>query len=96
MGQRSTEKFMIGDADSTPSTPTASKMVPEIRITFPDDDDEKDRRSRVVVVKVTDMGGVGLEPLADMDKQGLPRYEAQEGFREVDLERCGGLKEVRI
>ena len=90
----SSEKFIIGEmGDSTPSTPKAG--VPEIRITFPDDEDEKDRRSRVVVVKVTEMGGVGLEPLGN-DKHGLPKYEEKEGFTEIDLERCGGLKEIKI
>ena len=88
----SSEKFIIGEAISPPSSPTTG-TVPEIRITFPDDEEEKDRRSRVVVVRVTDMGGVGLEPL---DKDGLPRYEEKEGFREVDLDRCGGLKEIKI
>ena len=91
----SSEKFIVGEmGDSAPSTPKAG-VVPEIRITFPDDEDEKDRRSRVVVVKVTEMGGVGLEPLGN-DKHGLPRYEEKEGFKEIDLERCGGLKETKI
>ena len=90
----SREKFIMGEmGDSTPSTPTAG-TVPEIRITFPDDEDEKDRRSRVVLVKVTDMGGVGLEPVEHHG--GPPRYEEKEGFRDVDLEKCGGLKELTI
>ena len=72
-------------------SPTTSP-IPEIRITFPEEEDEMGKRQsgRVVVVKVSDLGGVGLEPLGE--KQGLPAYEG-EGWKELDLEQIGGLKE---
>lgn len=70
--------------------------VPEIRITFPDEQDESGRRKsgRVVVVRVTDTG-VGLEPLRDSKEEQLPAYEKEMGgrFDSIDMERIGGLKE---
>lgn len=70
--------------------------VPEIRITFPDEQDESGRRKsgRVVVVRVTDTG-VGLEPLYDEKEEQLPAYEKEMGgrFHSIDMERIGGLKE---
>lgn len=70
--------------------------VPEIRITFPDEQDEAGRRKsgRVVVVRVTDTG-VGLEPLRDEQDEQLPAYEKEMGgrFQSIDIERIGGLKE---
>ena len=75
--------------DSPPTSP-----IPEIRITFPEEEDEMGKRKsgRVVVVTVSDMGGVGLEPLRD-EKEGLPGYEGA-GWKELDLEQMGGLKEI--
>ena len=75
--------------DSPPTSP-----IPEIRITFPEEEDEMGKRKsgRVVVVSVSDMGGVGLEPLRD-EKEGPPGYEGA-GWKELDLEQMGGLKEI--
>jgi len=68
--------------------------VPEIHITFPEEHGDK-RGSRVVVVKITDNGNVGLEPYQEKDQ--LPRYEKEEGkrdeWRSLDLEKMGGLRE---
>lgn len=77
----------------SPTTPTSP--VPEIRITFPDEQDESGRRKsgRVVVVRVGETG-VGLEPLHDAEEQ-LPAYEKESKgrFQSIDIERIGGLKE---
>jgi len=76
------------------SPPLSPDSVPEIRITFPDEQDESGRlqSGRVVVVRVGETG-VGLEPLKD-DEQ-LPAYqkESSERFHSIDMERIGGLKE---
>lgn len=73
----------------------SSNGVPEIRITFPDEQDESGRlkSGRVVVVRVTDTG-VGLEPLKAKEES-LPAYEKEMGggFHSIDMERIGGLKE---
>jgi hypothetical protein len=79
---------------SSPSSPPISPdNVPEIRITFPDEQDESGRRKsgRVVVVRVGETG-VGLEPLKE---EQLPAYEKESGerFHSIDMERIGGLKE---
>jgi hypothetical protein len=79
---------------SNPSSPALSpENIPEIRITFPDEQDESGRRrsGRVVVVRVGETG-VGLEPLQD---EQLPAYEKETGerFHSIDMERIGGLKE---
>jgi hypothetical protein len=67
--------------------------VPEIRITFPEEEDESGKRKsgRVVVVRISDSGGVGLEPY----NEDLPPYQTHESdrFQSLDLERMGGLKE---
>ena len=75
--------------DSPPTSP-----IPEIRITFPEEEDEMGKRKsgRVVVVSVSDLGGVGLEPLRD-EKDSPPGYEGA-GWKELDLEQIGGLKEI--
>lgn len=52
----------------------------------------KRKSGRVVVVKVSELGGVGLEPLNE-EKEGLPAYSPEEGWKELDLEGMGGLKE---
>ncbi|KFY99699.1 hypothetical protein V500_01303 [Pseudogymnoascus sp. VKM F-4518 (FW-2643)] len=77
-------------AGSGPSSP-----VPEIRITFPDDVDGEGRqlKGRVVVVRVGEKGGVGLEPVRD---EQLPRYERDgKKWDELDMELMGGLKEKK-
>jgi hypothetical protein len=75
--------------DSPPASPPLS--LPEIRITFPDEDSEK---GRVVVVRMGDNAAVGLGPVDD-DKEQLPPYQAADDarFQSLDLERIGGLKE---
>jgi len=64
--------------------------VPEIRITFPDEDPKTGKRATVVLVQVGD-GSVGYRPV----EEDLPPYQSTNGqrFASVDLERVGGLKE---
>jgi hypothetical protein len=77
--------------ENSPSPP--SSPVPEIRITFPEEDDDSGKRKsgRVVVVRIGEKGGVGLEPCPD----DLPPYQSSDAdrFQSLDLERMGGLKE---
>jgi len=86
------EKSSIMSSPSSP--PLSPNSVPEIRITFPDEQDESGRRKsgRVVVVRVGETG-VGLEPLKDEEQ--LPAYEREsnERFHSIDMDRIGGLKE---
>jgi len=82
---------MVANSSSPPQSP---EVIPEIRITFPDEQDEGGKRKsgRVVVVRVGETG-VGLEPLKE---DALPAYQKSEGlnrFQSLDLERIGGLKE---
>ena len=81
------------DEPSQPSSP--SSPVPEIRITFPEEEDEagKSKSGRVVIVRISETGGLGLEPYSD---QHLPAYQQSdaERFQSLDLDRLGGLKEV--
>ncbi|OKL62616.1 hypothetical protein UA08_01423 [Talaromyces atroroseus] len=82
------EKQGLQSSLSPPPSP-----VPEIRITFPDEKDESGRpqAGRVVVVHISENGGVGLSPM----KEELPPYQTNESgrFQSLDLERMGGLKE---
>jgi hypothetical protein len=68
--------------------------VPEIRITFPDEEGANGKRQsgRVVVLRIADSGVVGMEPLA---RDQLPPYQQHttERFQSLDLDRMGGLKE---
>lgn len=77
--------------ENSSSPPPSS--VPEIRITFPEEEDESGKRKsgRVVVVRISDTGGVGLEPC----HEDLPPYQSNDSgrFQSLDLERMGGLKE---
>lgn len=79
---------LMGNPASPPTSP-----IPEIRITFPEEEDEAGRRKsgRVVVVRIGETG-VGLEPYQEDD---LPPYQTSETgkFQSLDLERMGGLKE---
>lgn len=81
---------LIENSCSPPSSPDS---IPEIRITFPEEEDAYGKRKsgRVVVVHVGDTG-VGLEPVVE---EPLPPYRrTEEGrFESIDLERIGGLKE---
>jgi len=87
-----TEKEALMYNNSPPMSP-----IPEIRITFPEEEDEMGKRKsgRVVVVKVSELGGVGMEPLENRQYRegGLPAYGEGEGWKELDLEGMGGLKE---
>lgn len=69
--------------------------MPEIRITFPEEENEsgKSKSGRVVVVRISETGGLGLEPYSD---EHLPAYQQSdvERFQSLDLDRMGGLKEV--
>jgi len=86
------EKSSMINSPTSPRSPASD--VPEIRITFPDEQDESGRRKsgRVVVVRVGETG-VGLEPLKEYEQ--LPAYqkESTERFHSIDMERIGGLKE---
>lgn len=79
---------------SSPSSPPITPdSVPEIRITFPDEQDESGRTKsgRVVIVRVGE-NGIGLEPVTE---EQLPAYEKETGqkFHSIDMDRIGGLKE---
>ncbi|ROT35973.1 hypothetical protein SODALDRAFT_320442 [Sodiomyces alkalinus F11] len=82
---------MLANPNSPPASPD---NVPEIRITFPDEHDEKGERKsgRVVVVRVGDGGVVGLEPVRE---EQLPAYEKENksDFYSIDMDQIGGLKE---
>lgn len=81
---------MLANPQSPPHSPD---NVPEIHITFPDEQDDqgRPRSGRVVVVRVGD-STVGLEPLHD---EQLPAYEKESStqFHAIDIEKIGGLKE---
>jgi hypothetical protein len=85
------EKQRLIQGSLTP--PYTPDPLPEIRITFPEEDDESGRKKsgRVVVVHVGETG-VGLEPVVE---DNLPPYQRSDSdrFHSVDLERIGGLKE---
>lgn len=80
---------LIHNSSSPPSS-----AVPEIHITFPDEEGKSGQaqKGRVVVVHITESGSVGMEPL-NQDK--LPPYQQEDAnrFQSLDLERIGGLKE---
>lgn len=82
------KRSLMENSSSPPPSP-----VPEIRITFPEEEDEMGKRKsgRVVVVRITDAGGVGLEPCNEQ----LPPYQSNdaERFQSLDIDRMGGLKE---
>jgi hypothetical protein len=87
-----TEKQTLVDNSSSPP----SSPVPEIRITFPEEEDAAGRRQsgRVVVVRISETGSVGMEPYAT---EHLPPYQQNDAdrFHSLDLDRIGGLKENR-
>ena len=83
------EKTAFLETDSAPTSP-----VPEIRIHFPEEESHDTKRQstgRVVVVRISDKGGIGLEPYQEQ----LPAYQKEDGdrFQSLDLDRIGGLKE---
>lgn len=81
---------MLANPNSPPDSPD---NVPEIHITFPDEQDDQGRpkSGRVVVVRVGETS-IGLEPLHD---EQLPAYEKESSsqFYSIDMEKIGGLKE---
>lgn len=88
----SEKQTLIGNSAPLSISPDS---VPEIRITFPEEEDQEGRRvsGRVVVVKVGESGVGFVRPL---DREGLPPYQQQqptERFDSVDMDRIGGLKE---
>jgi len=82
---------MLQNPNSPPHSPD---NVPEIHITFPDEQDDqgRSRTGRVLVVRVGDNATVGLEP---MHEEQLPAYEkeAKGQFQSIDMDQIGGLKE---
>lgn len=81
---------MIGSSNCRPDSP-----VPEIRITFPDEVDQTSGQKtsgRVVVVRITDSGNIGMEPL---QPEQLPPYQKADNgrFQSLELDRIGGLRE---
>jgi len=82
------KRNLVANSSSPPASP-----IPEIRITFPEEEDSNGKRKsgRVVVVRIGESGGVGLEPY---DEE-LPPYQSScsERFQSLDLDRMGGLKE---
>ncbi|KAL8918687.1 MAG: hypothetical protein Q9172_005316 [Xanthocarpia lactea] len=88
----SEKEVLCSPASSAPSSP-----VPEIRITFPEEEDDSGKRKsgRVVVVTISEKGHIGLEPYHD---EHLPPYaqDDAERFQSLDLDRIGGLKEVDL
>lgn len=81
---------MLANPQSPPHSPD---NVPEIHITFPDEQDDQGRpkSGRVVVVRVGETS-VGLEPLHE---EQLPAYEkeSKSQFYAIDIDKIGGLKE---
>lgn len=82
---------MLANPNSPPHSPD---NVPEIHITFPEEEGEGGKRKsgRVVVVRVGDNATVGLEPL---DEDELPAYEKESNgsFYSIDMDDIGGLRE---
>lgn len=85
----SEKQALMGSCSPMPLTPDS---VPEIRITFPEEEDAQGRRksARVVIVSV---GEAGVGFVRDVPEESLPPYQKHDGFSSVDLEKIGGLKE---
>jgi hypothetical protein len=81
---------MLSNPQQPPHSPD---NVPQIRITFPDEQDEAGRTKggRVVVVRMGETT-VGLEPVRE---EQLPVYEKENSsqFYSIDMDKIGGLKE---
>lgn len=84
------DRPMLSDPAAPPHSPN---NVPQIHITFPDEQDEfgKQKSGRVMLVRVGETS-VGLEPVQD---EQLPAYEKESkgGFYSIDMDQIGGLKE---
>lgn len=81
---------LIANSHGPPDSP-----VPEIRVTFPDEVDQQSGQKmagRVVVVRITDSGSVGMEPL---HQEQLPPYQKSDTgrFQSLEIDRMGGLRE---
>ncbi|KAJ9650058.1 hypothetical protein H2198_010620 [Neophaeococcomyces mojaviensis] len=81
---------LIANSGGPPNSP-----VPEIRITFPEEEGEQsghNKNGRVVVVRITDSGSIGMEPL---HQEQLPPYQQADTarFQSLEIERLGGLRE---
>jgi len=76
---------------SQPGTPTSP--VPEIRITFPEEEgvDGKRKSGRVVIVQVGEAGAAFVRDVEPEDD--LPPYQRKGEFSSIDLEKVGGLRE---
>ena len=83
------KRELMENSDSPPPSP-----VPEIRITFPDEEDREGKRTsgKVVVVRIGDSGTIGMEPV---NEDHLPPYHSSdaERYQSLDLDRMGGLRE---
>ncbi|KAI5303607.1 RNA methyltransferase tRNA(m5U54)methyltransferase [Ascosphaera pollenicola] len=107
--QKESTYYLNENRNSARSDSPPPSDVPEIRITFPEEEDDQGKRvsGRVVVVRIGESGGIGLEPLdekkeiemhgnryeeKDFEKEGLPAYENSR-LESLDLDRMGGLKE---
>lgn len=84
----SEKQSLVGGAQPSPTSP-----VPEIRITFPEEEDRSGRRVSGTVVLVQSGNSVAYRPVQD----GLPpSYSQSNGnstFQNVDLDTVGGLRE---
>ena len=84
---------MLKNSSAPPNSPD---NVPEIRITFPDEQDKQgqNQQGRVLIVRVGDNASVGLEPVQDDQ---LPAYEkeAKGQFYSIDMDQIGGLKDEK-
>jgi hypothetical protein len=82
---------MLMNPESPPHSPD---NIPEIHITFPDEQDEQGHKKsgRVVVVRLGEHATVGLEPVRE---EPLPAYEkeAKSQFYSINMDHIGGLKE---
>ncbi|KAF8436745.1 hypothetical protein BGX38DRAFT_59359 [Terfezia claveryi] len=78
--------------DNLSPMPLTPDSIPEIRITFPEEEDAQGRRKsgRVVIVEV---GEAGVGYVRPVPEENLPPYQQHDGFSSVDLEKIGGLKE---
>lgn len=81
-----------GLMDNSSPIPLTPDSIPEIRITFPEEEDAQGRRKsgRVVIVQV---GEAGVGYVRPVPEENLPPYQQHDGFSIVDLDRIGGLKE---
>ncbi|KKZ62482.1 hypothetical protein EMCG_03110 [[Emmonsia] crescens] len=96
--------YVIGDEKGCHSHSSLSpphSPVPEIRITFPEEEDAAGRRmsGRVVVVRISEKGGIGLEPFYE-EREGegedLPPYQSQSSGNNNNNNNGGGSSAERF